>query len=193
MSADDNEVDMNTEIKIEGEMVTLADIAGINLDNIEELRGGESFPRGIFAWEVTLDNDGKPPHLKIIGEGDKKKACAGYAFKCIEVMSVNDPEFTADPDTLVGKTHNEINLIGSGNSSVEKSLGYIKSFLKDMGAPYNPDLNKNLAGSLGTRFIAPITKMKSRDDADKVFTNINRLKIKPLMAAPVSDVTKAVA
>lgn len=171
----------NDTFKLDGDTVSLADLAGISLDSIAEKRGGESFPKGVFAWEVDTES---APHLVVFGEGDKAKGGATFKLKCIDVLAVTDEDFTADKNSLIGKYHTE-NFFLSGK--IEDALGYIKGFVKDMGAPYNSDLKTLLAGSAGTRFQAPIMKRKNKDDTDVVYTNINRLKMKPMAAAATSS------
>jgi hypothetical protein len=179
-----NEEDLNKTFKLEGVEVTLADLAGINLDEVKELRG-EAFPKGVYIWEVDSE---KPPHLTVVGEGDKAKGAAVFRAKCLDVLTVSDPEFTGDNSTLIGKVHQETFFLTN-----PESLGYLKAFMKDIGAPYSPNVVTLLSGSVGTRFQAPIGKRKDKDDADKVYTNLVRNKLKPLGAAEVSEVASAVS
>jgi hypothetical protein len=177
--------DLNAKIFVDGEAVTLADLAGISMDDVQERRG-EAFPKGVFVFEVEGGED--VPRLRAIGEGEKAKGGVIFALKCLDVIGVADPEFNSDPSTLIGKVHRETFFLSSG-----ESLGYLKAFIKDIGAPYNPKLVEMLSTCAGVRFQAPIGKRKDKDDADKVYTNIVRQKIKPLAGAAVSEVAKAVA
>lgn len=182
-----DETDLNQKIVVDGVSMSLADIAGISLDGVKELRG-EAFPKGVFQWEVDSEN---PPKLGVIGEGDKARGGVPVTLKCINVITVNDPDFAASgqsEDSLIGKLHRETFFL-----STAESLGYLKAFFADIGAPYDPDMLKLLAGSPGTRFQAPIGKRKSKDDADVIYTNIVRQKIKPMERAAQSDVAAAVA
>lgn len=181
--SDDND-DLNKKFMLDGEAVTLADLTGVSLDDVKELRG-ESFPKGNFIWEVDGE---KPPHLAVIGEGDKAKGAAVFRAKCLEVITVDDKDFTGDVNGLVGKVHQETFFL----TTVE-SLGYLKAFMKDIGAPYNPNVKALLEGSVGTRFQAPIGKRKDRNDEDKIYTNLIRNKLKPLGGAVASDVAAKVA
>lgn len=181
--SEDND-DMNKELIIDGQKITLADLTGINLDDVKELRG-VSFPKGTYVFEV---DDEKPPSASVIGEGDNAKAAVTFRAKCLEVIHIDDKEFEGDPNDLVGKCHQEAFFL-----TTLEGLGYLKAFFKDIGAPYNPNLNAMMAGSVGTRFQAPIGKRKDKNDADKIYTNIVRNKIKPLAGAAVSEVAKAVA
>lgn len=181
-----SETDLTQKIIVDGVQMTLAEIAGISLDGVKELRG-EAFPKGVFQWEVDSEN---PPSLGVIGEGDKAKGGVIVQLKCIDVVTVNDPEFAASGqsnDSLIGKIHRETFFL-----STAESLGYLKAFFADIGAPYDPDMLVMLPNSAGTRFQAPIGKRKSKDDADVVYTNIVRGKIKPMERAAGSAVAAAV-
>lgn len=178
--SDETELDLDAVIIMDGEKVTLADLTGVNLDEVKELRGA-SFPKGNFIWEVDSEN---APKLAIIGEGDKAKGAVVFAAKCIEVVNVNDPEFTGDQNELIGKVHRETFFL-----TTVDGLGYLKAFFKDIGAPYSPNMKDLLAGAVGTRFSAPIGKRKDKDDADKIYTNLVRNKLKPLEGAAKSELS----
>lgn len=174
-----DEISMDTGIIVDGEKVTLGDLMGVNLDEVKELRGF-GFPRGNFSWEVDGEDDF--PKLIVIGEGDKAKGAVAVSLKCIEVINVNDSEFDGDQNAIIGKKHRETFFL-----TTIDSIGYMKAFFKDIGAPPAASIKELLAGSVGTRFNAPIAKKKDKDDEDKIYTNIVRNKIKPLGEAAKSD------
>ena len=184
--AEDNEIDMNETVNMGKDTITLAELAGLSMDDIAEKRG-EAFPKGVFNWEVDSE---APPHLAIFGEGEKKAGFAVFKLKCLEVLTVSDNEFTGDSNDLVGKFHNENFRLGS-----EDSLGFLKAFLVDIGAPSGLPLIEQLKGCAGLRFQAPISRKIDKNDSDKTYTNINRNKgkIKRMAGAAGSDVAAAVA
>lgn len=179
-----DENDLNKKIMLEGESVSLADLAGLDMDTVVEKRG-ESFPKGDFTWEIDTED---APKLVVIGEGEKARGAVQFVAKCLDVVRITDPEFSGDQNALIGKKHREAFFI-----TTLESVGYIKAFFKDIGAPYNKDFNILLSGSAGTRFNAPIGKRKDPNDTDKVYTQIVRNKVKPLAGATESSVAKAVA
>lgn len=179
--ADEKEIDYDAAINLEGQNVTLGDLAGLNLDEVQEKRF-EALPKMIGNFEVEI------AHLGVFGEGDKAKGGVGFKCKVMEVLSVNDPEYKGSNDELVGKIHNETFFI-----TTLDSVGYIKAFFKDIGAPYDPNFKNMLAKAATTRFQASIGKRKDPNDTDKVYTQIVRNKVKPLASPAVSEVAKAVA
>lgn len=178
----------NKMIKIGEETVSLGDLAGVSLDDVKELRGF-SFPKGVFVWEVSTDPENLP-RLAAVGEGDKAKAAILVPLKCLDVVTVSDDEFTGDQNELIGKVHRETMFL---TGDLAQALGYSKAFFKDIGAPYSSALKDLIAGSSGVRFQAPITKRKDKDDTDKVYTSINRQKIKPMGVAEASAIAGQVA
>ena len=176
----------NDMVKIDDDNISLAELAGISMDDVAEKRG-ESLPKGHYVFEV--EGGENTPKLAKIGEGDKAKAGVRFACKVIDVIDVNDPEFTAANDSLIGKIHNETLFL-----TATEGLGYLKAFVKDIGAPYSSKLGDLLSGCAGVRFQAPIGKRKNPNDTDQVYTNIVRGKhMKPVAAAAQSEVAKAVA
>lgn len=178
--ADENEIDLNESFKLEGQEISLGDLAGLNLDEVQEKRF-EALPKGDFVFEV------ESAKLAVNGEGDKKRPVVAFKTKVLDVIRVNDNDFTGKPEDLVGKIHAQLFFITSLDS-----VGYIKAFLKDIGVLPGKDFNSTLAHAAGVRFQAPIGKRKDPNDSDKVYTQINQMKIKPLVSAPASSIAQAV-
>lgn len=181
MSADNDEIDLNASIILEGQNVTLGDLAGLNLDEVSEKRF-EALPKMIGVFEA------EKAWLGVFGEGDKAKGGVGFKCKVLEVLSVNDPDFKGSNDELVGKIHNQTFFI-----TTLDSVGYIKAFFKDIGAPYDSNFTNMLMKAAGTRFQAPIGKRKNPNDTDQVFTQIVQNKVKPVAGGASSVVGAALA
>lgn len=162
MSNDDDEIEMG------GETVSLAQLAGIDLDGIQERRL-LLFPKGNFFWEVSAEPE--PPKLQNIGG----KGAVRFSLKCLRVDNVKNPEDSPIPvPELVGKFHNETFFL-----STLESLGYMKAFMVDIGGKGKGALNELLLGTVGLRFTAPITIEKNKDDKDIVYHRIDRTRIVP--------------
>lgn len=179
-------MNVDENIKLDGMETNLAELGGLSFDNFEEKRG-EAFPKGYYTWEVEGGEDA--PVLKKIGEGEKAKAAVPWKMKCLEVISVDDKEFTGDPASLIGKYHMETSFITTADA-----IGYLKAYVKDIGGNPTSDLKSGLATCVGLRFNAYITKRKDKNDSDIVYTSINRNKgkIKPLDGAVGSAVAQQV-
>lgn len=183
MAIGDDDLDLTQEVFMEKTAITLADIAGLNMDEIKEERF-ENMPKGNFIFEVEKMWLGK------FGEGEKAKGGVGFKAKVLEVINVNDKDFTGDPADLIGKMHQQVFFI-----TQLKSVGFIKSFIKDIGAPYSPNFLKLLETATGTRFQGPISKRKDPNDTDKEYSSVVQAKVKPLGNAmgESSSVAAAVA
>jgi len=159
----DDEIDMG------GETVSLAQLAGIDLDGIQERRM-LVFPVGSYVWEVIAEPE--PPKLANIGG----KGAVRFNLKCLNVIHVKNPEEApnGNPADLVGKNYGETFFL----TSLE-SLGWLKAFMVDIGGQGKGALNSLLLGTVGLRFTAPIAMEKNKNDKDIVYFKINRSKIVP--------------
>lgn len=155
------------------ESISLADLAGLDLDKFEE-KHQFSYPRGLFTWEVAMEEDNYPRLIANNG-----KAAAVFNLTCIEVHSVNPQDRDlvpgGDNDKLIGKRHREAIFIRK-----LEDVGWVKAMIKAMGGGTTGTIKDQLRSTGGLRFIAPIIKRTDRQDSDKKYTNIDREKIKKL-------------
>jgi hypothetical protein len=182
--------DENTKIKIDNDTVTLAELAGLNIDSFDEKHAGEALPKGGFVFE-TMDGE-NAPRLVVLGEGDAAKAACVFEFKVIDVIAVTDSDFKGSEQELIGKIHRET-FFFSGN--LADAIGYLRAFVGYIGVNNTGELGAMLARCPGARFQALIGKRKNKDDHDIIYTNIvrDKKKIKPMAAAASSTVAAAVA
>lgn len=177
----------NKKIMIEGSEATLADLAGLSLDDVKEKRG-DALPKGCYDFEISSD---PAPHLAVFGEGDKAKGGAQFQFKILDVVALSDDEYKGTKDELIGKEHRERFLLQDADA-----LGYLKAMLVDLGANSSgKPLKDLLTDCAGLRVRAFIGKRKDKNDSDIVYTNIVRGKgkITSLGKAETSSVAGAVA
>jgi len=181
--SDNNE--MNAVVQLDNDKVTLADIAGLSMDDVQEKRI-EALPRMHGLFEVMSD---PVPSLQKIGEGDTAKAGAVFSFKVLDVSAVSDDDYKGTKDELIGKTHRETFFISDLDS-----LGYLKAFVVDIGGKGVGNVSDMLRNCAGLRFNAFIGKRKDKNDADKIYTNFVRGKGKITAAGGgAGEIAKAVA
>lgn len=154
-----------TLFEIEGQSVSLADIAGINVDDVQEHRGG-AFPAGIFDLEVS------GAALVEIGQAQKYPAVEGK-FKVLGVVKLDDP--TVDAASLEGSEYTETFILGD-----LKNLGSVKAMVADSGVTASGKFAEMLDAWVGARFRTKIRHKKNTNDPDIVNARIVRTKIKPL-------------
>lgn len=183
-----DKIDYNQTLLIDGQEVSLAQLAGIELDTIAEQRGG-GLPMGLYDFEVLGGDD--EPALKLIetGAGTTLVKKVALVFPC-KVINVHGLKNNADapngnPAELIGKKHQESFFDPFRD---EVSLGYVKSFLKDIGALLaKQSIRAMWEASPGLRFTSPISHRVDKYDTDKVYTQFARGKIKALPRAATSD------
>ena len=158
------------EFDIEGTQVSLAELAGLNVDDVEEYRGAP-FPKCIAQFEVVsaaFDKGGQ--------EGAEFPVVAAE-FKVLGLRNAQLSEHQREAD-LVGSTFTQnFPIFGS------KSLGKIKATIADSGLDVAGMSYGDMLGAwVGTKFECKIYHQKSKNDDDMVFARISTNKIRPLRA-----------
>jgi len=152
-------------LDVGGTSVSLADIAGINMDEIEEARYS-SFPGGMVQLKcekAALDVRGTDPKFGIIK----------LDFVCTNVHSLVDPNESAEK--TIGKHHFEDVFIVGGNLTqvdTAERIGYLKAFMHDTGFKVQGSLGELLQSYVGHEFIGVTKKKPRKDDPDLFNTNI---------------------
>lgn len=160
--------------------VSMMDIAGLSVDEIAEVRASK-IPGGLYEFEIgkqeLLDTEGMDD------DGlDVKQLTAAFALGIKGVKILTLPKETPNPAELIDKvfTHrikknlsmrpDGTLLPGKTNADVEaeiiKFIGMVKGFLVDCGCNGTGTLQEMCAGSVGTRFTAPIQLRKNKRDKD---------------------------
>lgn len=153
----------------ENEGFSLADIAGLDVSDIAEVRF-QTLPLGVYGWEVTeadLSEDEK--------DGERRFK-AQFDLKVIEVKSVL--EQGVDKESLVGKTHTERFFIKPTESQedVQKAIGRVRAFIADTGANNAGTLGDIVRSMKGHIFTGKITHQTDKDDKSVKYA---RLRLDP--------------
>lgn len=167
------------------DQVSLADIAGINMDTVQEVRF-EVMPIGNYLWkgdsetgikvvdqkQKGTDTTIKVGVIQIIGEVVE---CYGAIMKDATGAIMENPPL----GDLVTRKHQEAFFIKDA-----KAIGRAKALLKDAGIKVDGrQLQECLADfAAGHLFRAPIRQQKDKDDADKVYAHFDLNKIQPAPA-----------
>lgn len=159
--------------------VSLLDLMGVDLSQMDEMRFGDIFPR-VFAQfecgEPTMDElkdnkAGSPTFGKVVG------ALIKFPWKCIGILDASNAKADGveDPTTLVGKTHTEVAFVKAA-----MNLKYLKAFIADTGGNKNAPLGEAIKSVGGKRIQAIIRHRKDPNDSDKVYASLS--KYKPIAA-----------
>ena len=151
--------DENLLLDIGGETISLADLAGVDMDAVSEVRQ-TLFPAGAFKFRA------EPAKLDVYGSGADRTPVIAFKFKCIDVLSLTDAALSAD--TVIGKFHQEPILL----TEPMEGLGRTKAFMADTGFKGSGQLEELLSGFSGTEFYARITHRPDKKDTSRIYANI---------------------
>lgn len=146
-------------LDVGGESVSLADLAGIDMADVAEVRGS-TFPAGGFQFMV------EEAKLAVIGQGDKQKAGIQFKFVCRDVISLIDA--SKDAESIIGKFHVETCFL----TDPTEGLGHAKAFMADSGYKAAGKLGEILNGFVGHEFRCRITNNADKNDKDIIYANI---------------------
>lgn len=158
-------------LEVGGEQVSLAEIAGVDMDDVAEVRGS-TFAAGAFKFIV---DDAK---LAVMGKDKDAKAGIQYKFKCSDVLSLVDS--SKDANAIIGKFHVETCFL----TDPMEGLGRAKAFMADTGYKGSGKLEEVLDGFKGHEFKCVITNRADKNDKDIIYANIG-LNIGRWKVAPV--------
>ena len=165
-------------LEIDGEQVSLMDIAGIDMSGVEEVRS-TTFPAGLFEFKCT--------EAKLDVRESKKGDKAVVAFT-LETMNVKTLVSETDnngksinPEDLIGRKHVETFWI----TNPAEDLGRVVAFLNDTGLQATGSLQELLDAMVDHSFQAVMSNKKDKNDSDIVYANLNRTKIAPIAPATV--------
>lgn len=158
----------NITVKNDGEEqeVNLADIAGIDMNNVEAFEGGfEPTPKGVFRFEC------KDAGLDTVSSGDVDKAVIYFENEVVECYALVDDSL--EPESMIGWKHRETIFI----SDLAKSVGQAKAIMQNAGFKGSGTLEEMLDAFCGSQFISPIKHRKDKNDTDKIYSNLVVAKI----------------
>lgn len=159
--------------------VSLLDLAGLDMAQVEVFRGGESAPEGLAEWkgvsasigaaEVT-DKDKNSPTV-----GEKiQRAVIDFTAEALAYINVKDRGI--DISTLSGITHRERFFI----ADVAKDIGRVKAFMTDIGMSGEGSLQSLLEQFTGHEFACAIKHRKDPNDTSRVYANFDSKTASPI-------------
>lgn len=160
--------------------VSLADIAGIDMNAVEEFEGGfEPTPKGVYLWNCT------DALLDSVETKNGLSAVIRFDLECVECYAIMSDD--KDEESMVGWKHQETIFVGD----LAKSVGQAKFLMMHAGFTGSGTLEKMLDAFVGTQFIAPVKQRKDKNDTDRVYANIVIAKVTPPHAneVPVAEAT----
>ena len=173
-------MDMQTLVNIEGQenQVSLADLAGINIDEVEE-KEFKTFAQGNFDWEVQANSDFDTFDKEDDDTGENITVpVITVTCKCIHVHAITDKN--EDPNSWMGEEHTERFQVKDLSD-----IGRFKALMTNSGFTetirgQGMSLQQCMEKFHGWRFNAKVSHTKSKKDASKVYANLRD--VKPIAA-----------
>lgn len=149
----------------ETEGLSLADLADIDVSEIEEVRFS-NLPAGVFGFEV-----GEADLAEYEKDGERRFK-AVFPLKVVEVKSVL--EANVDKESLVGKTHTESLFINPNETEdkVQTAIGRIRAFVTDIGCESKGKLGDIVRNTKGHVFTSKTVKQKDKEDKSIEYTRL---------------------
>lgn len=162
MSLTLEDLQQNETADVGGEMLSLAELAGVNLDDVPEVTF-QNLPAGLYLFE------GLSPTFKRYGEDEVPKV--GFPAKVIEAMEIaNLPEGKELAD-YADKTHTELLKVDD-----MEAIGRLRVFVKEMGLPNGGELLDCINRPEGHRFLGRIVHRagtkREGDTETPIFANL---------------------
>lgn len=158
---------MTTEAANEFAGLTLLDIAGLDTTGLEAKRAGEVLPRMGAIFEC------KKAELAEVkkDDGTLRAVVAKLEMEVIGVTAMLQRDLEGKDADYVGKIHYESRFI----QDVE-GIRYLLGLLFDMGVAAGGQLGDLLSKAEGLRFSAVITHRKDKNDSDKIYASLSKVK-----------------
>lgn len=151
-----SENEANVELAMGDQQLSLADIAGIDMDDVQEVRRFV-FPTALCQWKCDK------AELKLFGKEGEQNFAVTFDLVCEDVLSVADKN--VNTDALVGKKHTEF--APFNKTDPVETIGRAKAFMSDAGFKGKGKLGEVLEQFAGTRFGAKINQFAMRNDTDR--------------------------
>lgn len=148
-------------LNVDGAEISLAELAGLNMDDIEEVRF-EVLPKGLSAVFRNKSAD-------IVKMGEKPAISLTY-----EVMKIFGETEEMNDENMVGKEHQELFFL-SGKEPL-KVLGMMKAHMSDAGFSASGELQDVLDKYQSHMCKAVIKHTVNKDDEDRPYARMDRLK-----------------
>ncbi len=147
------------------EGLSLLDLAGIDTSGIEAKRIGEILPRCLADFECIGAELGE------IKDGDVVKMFkAEFKFKPLGIHMVIDKD--VKEEDILKMVHTETRMIKN-----QEGLQYLIGFLEDIGVKQKGVLSVLMEAAVTKRIKAVITHRKDKNDADKVYSGLAKIKV----------------
>ncbi len=155
------------------QMASLADLAGIELAQVEANFGFAPTPAGTYVFRVK-STELVAKEMTPRGETEKITVPAVvFIFSAVNCLNLNDK--TKDPASYVDVEHMETFFI----RDLQQDLGRCRALMESAGLQMIGSFQDLLDGFIGTEFTAVITNRADKNDKDRIYANLNLKMVAP--------------
>lgn len=145
--------------------ISLLDLAGLDTTGLEAKRIGDVIPRLVGDFECV------EAELKEIKKEEKVTGfVAEFKFKVLGVKTQIDKDFAVED--MIGKEHREGKFLKDNDG-----IQYLIGFLEDIGVKQRGPLGDLVKAAIGKKITAQVTHRKDKNDSDKVYSSLTKMKI----------------
>ncbi len=155
---------MSEENALEG--ISLLDLAGLDTTDMQARRMGEILPRCLADFECTKAELGQIDDE----HGNPKMFKAEFKFKPLGIHMIIDKD--VKEEDILKMEHTETRIIKN-----QEGIEYLIGFLEDIGVKQKGKLDALLEAAVSKRIKAQIAHRKDKNDADKVYSGLAKIKI----------------
>lgn len=148
------------------EDISLMDLAGLDTTGMESRRIGDILPKILADFTCTEADLGEV-------QGEKKMFTARFKFQVDAVHKITDKDYTGTPEDLIGKFHEETRFITNSDG-----VAFVLGFLEDIGVKERGKLGELVEKAKGKSITAIIAHRKDKNDSDKVYSGLAKIKAK---------------
>lgn len=160
----------DTMVLVGDEEVGLMDIAGLEMDDVQEYRL-QVTPAGKYHWRIV---ESKLDHLNVRRDKDGdpqdkvEKPVIQFELEAQNCFALVDDKL--DPSNFVGQKHTETFFI----TDPQKDLGRVKAFLVDIGLEGKGTLQSLLDTAHGMEFVSDVTNRPDKNNPDFIYANLKK-------------------
>lgn len=160
----------------EWEDVSLDELAGLDMTDVQAVRGAPVFPKGQYHF-VVREHETRIVVVEDLDMGDKVKV--PVITLTVEALDGELVDKAADMGDWVGKQHREQFWIRDKLTDT----GRIKALMEDSGfTPTVEQLFPMLDEFIGHEFLAFVKNTVSKKDKDTIYANLDAKRVTPLEA-----------
>jgi len=163
------------------QLATLAELAELDISDVDPWRGYTQFPVGMFHWRVQSSD------LSTQDTKSGKRAVMSVTLECLAVEALQDK--TLNPADYIGEVHQERIMI----FDLDKSVGQMVALMQDAGFQGKGTFLQLMRqfGESKIEFKGGIKHRRDKDDPDKVYANLDPQKIRPAVVSAAVGVASA--